>query len=437
MSDTDELARFLSQRAPFDSLAEDRLREVAQAGRIELFSSGQLILNAFDRPSPAVYVVMAGEVELWGDLDRIGQAADERLGPGEMFGFSAMLTKRSVGPRVVAVGPVRVVAIPSEVAEPAFASVPGARFLAAHSSYTRPRIGPPSYSLVDELIITEPLTVRADEQIGDVARKITETGAPCAVVTGIGDRAEPAFGLITDALLRRHVLVDGIPPSSPVSMIMDTDVTVTQLGDSAAEALITMLDRDAEMMLVLDRNRRLAGVIMPRDFAISPTTAGVSVHEQIRRAGTIEELKQRSRRVAPMLADLLSRGLASGKVIAVHSAILDTIVRRALVLSFAEQPDVSLDAFTWLALGSNGRREAVLSSDVDSAVAFEDDITETELARYRTAFGRVDRVLSEAGLIADDHGATPTRAPFSRANASWRSAARGWLAARRTSRARS
>ena len=65
-------------------------------------------------------------------------------------------------------------------------------------------------------------------------------------------------------------------------------------------------------------------------------------------------------------------GLASAKVIAVHSTILDTIVRRAINLIFEQHPDLSLDAFTWLSLGSNGRREAVLSSDVDSAVAFVD-----------------------------------------------------------------
>ncbi len=210
-------------------------------------------------------------------------------------------------------------------------------------------------------------------------------------------------------------------------MIMEPDPPTARLGDSAAEALILMLDREADHVLVTDRNQHLVGVIMPRDFAVSPTTAGVSVHEQIRRAGTVEELQRRCRRVAPMLADLLSRGLASGKVIAVYSAIVDTIVRRALALTFAEHPDLSLDAFTWLSLGSNGRREALLSSDLDSAVAFDDGIGEPELERYRAAFARVDVVLADAGLIGDDHGATAERAPFARTNADWRAAARGWL----------
>src|SRR3712207_8068962 len=39
-------------------------------------------------------------------------------------------------------------------------------------------------------------------------------------------------------------------------------------------------------------------------------------------------------------------------------------------LVFSDYPDLSDNAFTWIALGSVGRREAVLGSDVDSAVAF-------------------------------------------------------------------
>ena len=88
-----------------------------------------------------------------------------------------------------------------------------------------------------------------------------------------------------------------------------------------------------------------------------------------------------------MLDDLLSRGLASGKVITVYSAIVDTIVRRAITLIFASTRSSTVDAFTWLSLGSNGRREAAPSSDIDSAVAFDDD-ADSRGCRLPAAFGR-------------------------------------------------
>ena len=121
--------------------------------------------------------------------------------------------------------------------------------------------------------------------------------------------------------------------------------------------------------------------------------------------------------------------MASGRVIAIYSAMIDTLVRRAIELVFAGHPELSVDAFTWLSLGSNGRREAVPSSDVDSAVAFSDDVPLTEIAPYRKAFDEVHGVLAEAGLSRDSHGATAAHPMFARTNAQWRLAGRGWLSA--------
>jgi CBS domain-containing protein len=387
--DVAALTEILRRSAPFDGLP-DRVRlTITQGARIEHFAPGELILDAFTVPTTEVFVVIAGSVNVWDTLQRTDEAADERLGPGGIFGFSAMLTRRSVGPLAIAAGDVTVAAIPASVVEPVFASRTGAAFLAEQGAIARQRVVVSPYSLVDDLLFTEPLVVDITDQIADVARLMTQRRAPCAAV-----RLENGhFGLVTDALLRQRVLVEGLPATAPVREVLDDTVPTALLGDSAAEALILMLDRNAEFLLVTDAGGRLRGVVTPRDFTV----------------------------------DLLSRQLASGKVITVYSAIVDTIVRRAITLIFAQHPELSIDAFTWLSLGSNGRREATPSSDIDSAVAFVDGIGQGEIDRYRVVFGKINRLLADAGLTADDHGATADRPAFARTNASWRSAAQEWL----------
>ena len=69
------------------------------------------------------------------------------------------------------------------------------------------------------------------------------------------------------------------------------------------------------------------------------------------------------------------------------------------------------------------------SSDVDSAVAFDDAVAPEAIATYRAAFGEVYEVLARAGLSADGHGATAQHALFARTNADWRAAGAQWLAA--------
>jgi CBS domain-containing protein len=419
-----DLAAFLAAHPPFEALKPDALDAVARGARVERVEAGAVVLDAFRNPTVEVFVVVSGCVQLWNDAEPGAVDADETLGPGGVFGFSAMLTERSVGPRAVAAVQTEVARIPASLAAPAFASRTGARFLAETATTARRAPDLPTYSLVDELIVRKPLLVDPTTPVGDVARRMTEEGVPTAVVpVGPGE-----FGLVTDRLLRTCVLVDGRPADTPAGLVMDTAVPAVALGDSAAEALMLMLDRDAEFLLVTDRAGQLRGVVGPRDFAISPSTAGVSLHEQLRRATTTEELAASAGRVPSVLGELLARGLTSNKVIAVYSTFLDTIIRRAIALVFARHEELSADAFTWLSLGSNGRREAVLSSDIDSAVAFRDNCDGAEIDRYRAAFADIQRELAAAGITADSHGATASRPAFSRTNAEWREAARQWMA---------
>ena len=421
--DVAALTEILRGIAPFDGVPDPVRLEMSRGARIERFAPGEVILDAFTVPSTEVFVVMAGSVDVWDTLQRSDDAADERLGPGGIFGFSAMLIRRSVGPLVIAADRVTVAAIPGSIVEPAFASRTGAAFLAEQAAIARQRVVVSPYSLVDDLIFTQPLVVDITDPISDVARLMTEQGAPCAAVR----LPDGHFGVVTDAQLRRRVLVDGLPVTAPAAEVVDEAVPTTVLGDSAAEALILLLDHNAEFLLVTDATGGLRGIVSPRDFTVSPATGGVSIHEQVRRAATVAELQERIRRVPTVLDDLLSRQLASSKVITVYSAIVDTIVRRAIQLIFQQHPELSIDAFTWLSLGSNGRREATPSSDIDSAVAFDDAIGDGEIDRYRVVFGKINRLLAGAGLTADDHGATAEQPAFARTNASWRSAAQQWL----------
>ena len=435
-----DLVAFLAAHPPFDALGSDTLDTVARGARVERFGPGAVVLDAFRTPTVEVFVVISGRVLVWNDADPGTADPDEVRGPGGIFGYSAMLTERSVGPRAVADGEVVVARIPASLAAPAFASRTGARFLAEHATAARRVPAAPTYSVVDELIVREPLLVEGSTPVGEVARRMTEEGAPAAVVrlgpgesgsgeSGSGKSGPGGFGIVTDRLLRTRVLVEGRSADTPARLVMDTTAPVAVMGDSAAEALMLMLDRDAEFLLVTDRAGGLRGVVGPRDFAISPSTAGVSLHEQLRRATTTDDLAASAGRVPGVLGDLLARGLASGKVIAVYSAFLDTIIRRAIGLVFARHEELSIDAFTWLSLGSNGRREAVLSSDVDSAVAFDNAVTAEEIVAYRAAFAEISAVLATAGLSADGHGATAQQALFARTNNDWRAAGEQWLAA--------
>ncbi len=284
-----------------------------------------------------------------------------------------------------------------------------------------PRPADPTYALVDDLIETEPLVLGAHLDVSQAAAAMTASGAGrAAVVDG------PRIAVLTDAHIRGWVAA-GQPPVSAVALADHHQPTVS-VGTSSAEAIITMLDRDASCVVVVEPGGELRGIVTDRDFLVSPTTAGVTLHQQLRRATSLDELSRRAVRLPVALRDVTRRGLATSRVIAVHSALVDTVVRRTIELVLARHDDLDAADFTWLALGSNGRREAVLSSDVDAAVAFGDHVGAQRVDAYRAVMGEIVTELARSGLTSDSHGATPAHRLFARTYEEWRAAAQRWLA---------
>lgn len=419
----EELARFLAGVEPFDSLDAAALADIANAATIRRFAAGELVVDAFTAPPTEIYVVLTGEVDLWHDEDQVTKAGDDRFVAGEVFGFSAMLTERPIGPRVVATTSASIAVLPGNLVEPAFYSRSGARFLADYiSRIRRQSTAAPAFSLVENLLATTPLVVGPETPVTDIARQLADRDAHCAVV----DVGDGSYGIVTDATLGRRVVGDGISADAPARVVMHPATTV-ELSGSSVEALITLLDTQAEYLPVVDRSGKLRGVVGARDFALAPTTAGVGLLEQIHRVRGRGELIERARRAPAVLGDILDRGLAADRVIRVYSAIVDAVVRRSIQLVFADHPDLAVDQFTWLTLGSHGRREAVPCSDLDAAIAFDDEMSPETMVRYREVFADVNELLTDAGLGVDVNGANASNKAFSRTNGEWRAAATRWL----------
>ncbi|GAC48146.1 putative nucleotidyltransferase substrate binding domain-containing protein [Gordonia aichiensis] len=278
-------------------------------------------------------------------------------------------------------------------------------------------------STVESLIRSEPLLGTPDMSVRQAAQLMTERGRDHVLIP-LRDRG---FGVLTDALIRERVVAAGADLDTPVTVLTERRATVVAPHVAASDALAVILENDLTALPVVDAAGVVHGVVAPSDFVAVPGGPSVALREQISRARDVPELQERASRVPYLVADLVRREQPAHSVTTMASLVTDAVVRRALELVLAAHPEVDPTHLTWMSLGSNARRETVLSSDIDSAVSFADDVSDAQAQAFRVAFGEVDDLLRGAGMKVDDNGAVASMPLFSRTHARWRRAAQRWL----------
>jgi CBS domain-containing protein len=119
-----DLIGSLRASPPFNALALDRVQEVARATRVERFAAGTTILRQGGPPSPALYLIRSGHVEI-----REGGRLVDQPGAGEVFGELSLLSGTSPTATVVAGEELICLTVGGEVAREVLGTAGGVAFV--------------------------------------------------------------------------------------------------------------------------------------------------------------------------------------------------------------------------------------------------------------------------------------------------------------------
>jgi CBS domain-containing protein len=419
-----DIAEFLQRHPPFDTLDEEALRTVATSTEIEFHAARAPILESAEARAEFAYVVRRGSVELLSD----GRLLD-LVGEGEMFGFASLLAESPLGFVARAAEDTLVYRIPERAIRPVLERPAAVRFIAASLAGRRrllagadPEPPPPAAGReVGELIRAPALVCPPETRIQEAARRMVETGRSC-VVTDLGD----GLGIVTDHDIRTRVVAAGADPDTPLSEIMSAPARTVAADSSASEALVEMLDHGVRHLPVLEARRRLVGVIDDVDLLASERRAPFHLRALIARSADVAGVVDAATELPRTVIALYDAGVPAPMISRTIASIHDTITRRLIEIAH-EELGPPLVPYSWLAMGSFGRREPFPASDVDCALAWDggDDPGPREgmLAIAR----RVLAGLSASGLRPDHQGAVASSPLFARSIADWERAAEGWL----------
>ncbi|HUJ34756.1 MAG TPA: putative nucleotidyltransferase substrate binding domain-containing protein [Solirubrobacteraceae bacterium] len=422
-----EVIRFLQEHPPFDALGADEVERVAAAAEPEFHRAGSTIFSQGAEPAEHLRIVRDGAVEIVFD----GRVLD-LLGEGEMFGQASMLSGLPTGFEARAGEDAVCYRIPAVVAREPLSRPAGLRFLARSlldlryeggaAVATEPGVDPPLQP-VGSLLRGTPVVCGPDAAIREVAELMTAAHATSAVVT-LGDGS---VGILTDHDLRTRVVARGLTEDTPVSAAMSAPAYTCPPDRLGGDVLLDMLDRGFRHFPVVSATGTILGVVEEIDLVAAQTRSSFYLRRRIARARTVDELIDAARELRPTAIAMHDAQVGASNVAAVYSVVVDALTRRMLELTVAEGPVVGVD-FAWLALGSQARREALPSSDVDSAIVWfgagDDDEVKTRLQAVGT---KVVERLEACGLTADAHGATASDPRFVRSLDSWQRAVHSWI----------
>ena len=420
-----DLRGFLAQHIPFQSMPEDELDGLAGGAAVEKFPAGAVVSDYSRRVPDEVWMVYEGQVTLHASADG---AVLDTVDSGGVFGYTPLLTGGGMQFEARAAVPSILIRLPGAPVREQFARPAGLAFLAS-SAWNATAPSRPVAAAADsggravgELVHGEVVLVDPDTAVRDVVVEMTERCVSYALVR----LRDGGLGIFTDRDLRTRVVAAGLPVDVPVALVMSAPARTVTADLTSETVLMEMLEAGLRHMPVVTGRGIVVGVLEDGDLLAASARQSFLLRRAIGSAVDAHELQRVGQGVTGIAGELFRNGTKASAASAISSVVMDTLVRRALEVALSEADDPPRDGVAWLTLGSVARREAMPSSDVDSALSWSVEMS-SQAESLRSIARRTHEILDRCGLPSDRNGAVASARGFSRSAPEWLAAANGWL----------
>jgi CBS domain-containing protein len=435
-----DIAEFLAGHHPFSGLDEAELERLASRTEVEFFPALTTILPQGERPQDRIRVIRRGAVEL---VDR-GRAVD-LLGEGEMIGHPSVLSGLPTRYEARAREDTLCYSLAAEDVIPLLGRPSSLRFLARSllardepvGEDTAVAPGPEVALQPAGALVRRPPVVCGPEMTLREAAQLMDTQQVSSVLVELEGGQ---YGIVTDRDLRSRVVAGGLSSDNAVSAAMSAPVVGVGADQTGADVMLTMLDNDIRHVPVFSPRGGLLGVIVGIDLVAAETSSPFVLRRAIAKARNKRELRDVAAGLRSTVVALHRAEVAPFQVSDVTSAVADALISRVIELA-VESAGPPPAEFTWMSLGSHGRREPVPSSDVDSGMAWrgapDPDPISAE-PRRRLISGRTTEYMQGIaadvadcvgvlGWRLDPHGVTASGAFSASSIEDWGRAIESWL----------
>jgi CBS domain-containing protein len=394
----DALIDFLKNVTPFNVLPIDVLAGVANTLQEIRYSKDTIIYKQEVSRMKGIDIIVKGEYEtFFYDSDQ-NKRLPERYSNGYCYGGVSVLLNRTKSLRtVIAKKGTVVYLLPRKEFKALcqaydeffhyFTKEFGKRMLNdeyAHF-YKRPAFFAESYIATDQLYskkiesveVREIVSASVHTPIYEGAKIMADNKVSCLFIK---DDDKKVIGFVTDLLLRDKVVAAQVNVQSSLEAVMDKGIVSINSQAYVYEAILMMF-RTKTRYLLVEKDGVYNGFISRNKLLSEQTQSPLAFIQSVKQAVSYEELNRKWKQVPQMVSQLSERGVNAEIINQVITTISDTIAIKVIenVITEVGPPPAK---FTFMVLGSEGRKEQTLKTDQDNAIIYEDKANEQrELVR--------------------------------------------------------
>ncbi|RZU98847.1 DUF294 nucleotidyltransferase-like domain-containing protein [Spiribacter vilamensis] len=404
-ADASAIRAFLDSHSPFDRLPRALQRHFREHCEVRDYTAGTVILEPTAEPAAYFYLIVEGQVR----AERPGGERFE-LGAGDNFPMAAMIGQRATRTVYRAGTPTQCLRIPRTAFEHLISESPmfrdyclrgvsglldqvqqdiqhrAAGNLGGDTTMDTP---------LGELMNARPLTCEAQTSVRDAVAAMHARKVGSVLVTDLEERPRGIFTLHD----LRSVVADGSHLDESLAAVMTREPITLDVKTYAFEAVVEMARHHIRHMIVTDQGGRLAGVISERDIFALQRINLVHLTRSITGAEDVDALVLARGQVGALIDSMMAHGAGVEQITRIITLLNDRTVTRAIELVLAERGDPGVP-FTWIAFGSEGRREQTRVTDQDNGILFDPGEETPEAVRERLLplARRINEVLDACGF---------------------------------------
>ncbi|MDX1829796.1 MAG: DUF294 nucleotidyltransferase-like domain-containing protein [Lutibacter sp.] len=205
------------------------------------------------------------------------------------------------------------------------------------------------------------------------------------------------IGIITDKDLRLKIATGLVSIEQKVTEIMTSPVITFPQKITIAEAQIAMIKHKITHLCITKNgktNSELVGILSEHDIVVLHGNNPSVLIKELKRAKNVQTLKYIREKTSDLLKGYIEQNIPITFISKIISEITDAITIKAIELSLDEMDNKPPVKYSWLALGSQGRKEQLLITDQDNALVFE-DVSKADYLKTKNYFLKLSKKVTE------------------------------------------